>query len=239
MPWSNGLSARYLISGFLVRTPDRAKACFKCKIEAVENINFLGVEVDAHLNWKAHIAKINKKISSYCYALSILAETTSAEVTRTAYYGQVYPLLTYGIIFWGNSTNVQSTFILQKRCLRIIYNMYSDESLRNVFKDKEFLTVTNIYILEISSFIKQNSDLFLNKSSLRTNLRSRYKDNIHVPRPHNHIYYQSTYYTGIRIFNHLPTHIKNLKLPIFKKELKDWLKRNVFYNLNEYFGAKH
>ncbi|CAK1588936.1 unnamed protein product [Parnassius mnemosyne] len=119
------------------------------QIETVDNINFLGVTIDCHLNWKSHIEKINKKISSYSYALSILAETTSVDVSRAAYFGQVYPLLVYGIIFWGNSTNVQSTFILQKRCLRIIYNMYSDETLRNVFKEKGYLTLTNIYILEI------------------------------------------------------------------------------------------
>jgi hypothetical protein len=209
------------------------------KIEEVDNINFLGVEVDCHLDWKAHVAKINKRISSYCYALSILAETTSVEVTRAAYYGQVYPLLTYGIIFWGNSVNIQSTFILQKRCLRIIYNMYADETLRNVFRDKYYLTLTNIYILEIASFIKQNNDCFQNKSSLKKNLRSIYKYNIHVPRPHNNVYFKSSYYAGIKVFNHLPTHIKSLNLPRFKSKLKRWLLSNVFYNLSEYFDAKH
>ncbi|CAK1593695.1 unnamed protein product [Parnassius mnemosyne] len=210
------------------------------QIETVDNINFLGVTIDCHLNWKSHIEKINKKISSYSYALSILAETTSVDVSRAAYFGQVYPLLVYGIIFWGNSTNVQSTFILQKRCLRIIYNMYSDETLRNVFKEKGYLTLTNIYILEISIFIKQNNKYFQIKSNLNSRpIRSQYKNNLCTPKINNYMYYKSTFCTGIKIFNHLPPNIKAMDLPRFKIHLKKWLIYNVFYNLNEYFNTKH
>lgn len=209
------------------------------KIDEVDEINFLGVNIDAYLNWKSHIAKINKRISSNCYALSILSETTSTEVARAAYFGQVYPLLTYGIIFWGNSVNVESTFILQKRCLRIIYNLYSTDTCRNIFKEHGYLTLICIYILEISVFIKKNSEYFINKASSRSNLRHRYKYDIVVPRNNNQIYFKSAFSYGIKIFNHLPTEIKALSLPTFKFKLKAWLLKSPFYNLAEYFDTKN
>lgn len=209
------------------------------KINEVGELNFLGVTIDANLNWKDHISKINQKISSYCYVLSILAETTSVDVTRAAYFGQVYPLLLYGIIFWGNSVNVESTFLLQKRCLRIIHRMYSDETLRNIFRDKGYLTLTNIFILESVIFIKRNPNYFISKISSRPNIRSKYKHDICIPKINNHLYHKSAFSTGIKIFNHLPGDIKALDLPKIKYVLKKWLINNVFYTLDEYYTSKH
>lgn len=208
-------------------------------VEKVNEINFLGVTIDAHLNWKSHILKINNKISSYCYALSILIETTSVEVARAAYFGHIYPLLTYGIIFWGNSVNVQSTFILQKKCLRIIYNMYSYETVRNIFKENGYLTLTCIYILEIATFVKKNGQYFENTTENLRTQRNKYKYNICVPRINNALYYKSAYSSGIKIFNHLPVEIKALCLPTFKFKLKEWLKKYSFYGLEEYFNKRN
>jgi hypothetical protein len=86
-------------------------------IEEVDYINFLGVTIDTNLNWKLHIENNNRKICSYCYALSILRNVTSEDVARSAYFGYVYPLLSYGIIFWGCSVESQSSFVLQKKCV--------------------------------------------------------------------------------------------------------------------------
>lgn len=212
-----------------------------CKsiVEIVDDINFLGVNIDSHLNWKLHITKINNKISSYCYALSILAETSSVDVARAAYFGQVYPLLTYGVIFWGNSVNVKSTFILQKKCLRTIYSMYSDETLRNVFREKGYLTLTGIYVLEMAVFIKSNIQYFELKSTNKCNLRKRYAYDLSLPNINNALYHKSAYITGIQIFNHLPTDQKaSVNLSCFKMKLKRWLIDKAFYSLTEYFGTK-
>lgn len=209
-------------------------------IEQVNEINFLGVTIDSHLTWKSHISKINTKISSWCYALSILVETTSISTARTAYFGHVYPLLTYGIIFWGNSVNVKSTFILQKKCLRIIHSMYADESLRNVFKENKYLTLTNIYIFELCVFVKQNMDYFMTKTEFRSryDVRDLYKFDLCVKQVKNNIYKKGAFNTGIKVYNHLPLDIKSLDVRKFKSKLKDWLFKNVFYDLKEYFDSQ-
>ncbi|KOB78530.1 Poly [Operophtera brumata] len=79
-------------------------------INAVQGTDFLGLTLDEHLNWKSHIEKTNNKISSFCYALSVLSDVSSIKVARSAYYGNIYSLLTYGIIFWGDTVNIESTF---------------------------------------------------------------------------------------------------------------------------------
>lgn len=207
----------------------------KTPIELVPNFKFLGVILDSHLNWKSHIEKINKRISSSCYAISILANVASIETAKNAYYGYIYPLLTYGIIFWGNSVNVESTFILQKKCLRIIYNIKPYETLRIIFKEKQFLTLTCIYILEICLFVKGHVQYFNKKSDIKNNLRSQYKHDICLVQSSSYIYDKSTFITGIKIFNNLPIFIKALDGPKFKKTLKDWLLSKGYYCLKEYY----
>lgn len=198
--------------------------------------DFLGVTLDTNLNWKSHLANVDSKISSQCYALSVLVDVASIEVAKNAYYGNIYPLLTYGVIFWGNSVNVKQTFILQKRCLRIIYSKKSDESLRQLFKDKQFLTLTGIYILEICLFVRHNKSLFKNKSDARSRKNTmRGNDYLFKPRTNCTIYEKSTFISAINIYNLLPKNITDIPCnKQFKIYLKKWLLNNVFYDLNEF-----
>jgi hypothetical protein len=222
-----------------VTTPLPLIIDYSTEIQEVDSFNFLGVSIDPHLNWKSQIEKINKKISSGCYALSILSETCSESVVVNAYFGSVYPLLTYGIIYWGNSINVQSTFVLQKKCLRTIYRMDARQTLRNVFKEKRFLTLTGLYLLELCIFVKTHSYYFVKKSSLRGNLRPQYQFDLVLPKVNNSMYKRSAYITAIKVFNHLPAYLKKLEGKEFKTKLKNWLLDKVFYNINEFYNSNH
>jgi hypothetical protein len=157
-------------------------------VEEVSSERFLGVMIDTHLNWKAHINQINKKISSNCYSLSVLAETCSENIVISAYYGNVYALLTYGTIFWGNSLDVNKTFVLQKRCLKTIYRLNPRDSLREVFKLKSFLTLTGIFILEVSLFVKTQKNYFTTLTPTKNNVRAQYKYDIRLPKVKTSIY---------------------------------------------------
>jgi hypothetical protein len=52
-------------------------------------------------------------------------------------------------------------------------------------------------------------------------------------------YRKGAYYTGIKIFNYLPNHIKNVvnEIQVFKKNLKRFLLHNSLYSINEHFNA--
>jgi hypothetical protein len=49
---------------------------------------------------------------------------------------------------------------------------------------------------------------------------------------------EGAYFTGIIIFNHLPTNVKQLakKIELFKSALKRYLLFQSFYSLDEYFN---
>jgi hypothetical protein len=63
--------------------------------------------------------------------------------------------------------------------------------------------------------------------------------NFYVPLTNLTIYLKGAYYTGIKIFNYLPTHIKNvaIEIQVFKKTLERFLLGKSFYSTDEYFNA--
>jgi len=71
------------------------------------------------------------------------------------------------------------------------------------------------------------------------NHNTRSAKNFHLPITNLTIYQKGAYYTGIKIFNYLPTHIKNAanEMQVFKKTLKGFLLDNSFYSIDEYFNA--
>ena len=81
-----------------------------------DSTKYLGVMLDANLNWKKQIALISNKIKSIGI-LSKLRYYVNLEVQIKLYYSLVYLFLTYAIAAWGNTyqTNVKPLLILQKK----------------------------------------------------------------------------------------------------------------------------
>jgi len=83
-----------------------------------------------------------------------------------------------------------------------------------------------------------NGDYFKVNSEIH-NINARNKSNLHLAISNLSVYQNGTYYTGIRVFNSLPSQIKEL-CPIrnqFKRALKNFLYFHSFYNLDEYFSC--
>ena len=68
-------------------------------------------------------------------------------------------------------------------------------------------------------------------------INTRHNNNLHVPAANLTLYQKGVYYSGIKIFNHLPTTIKNLSddKNKFQTTLKKSLLNNLFCSLEEYF----
>jgi hypothetical protein len=56
------------------------------------------------LSWKYHIAEFKTKLSKARYAIRSIKLFMSLEVIIITYFSYVYSFLSYGIVFWGNSS---------------------------------------------------------------------------------------------------------------------------------------
>jgi len=70
-------------------------------------------------------------------------------------------------------------------------------------------------------------------------INTRYNYDFHRPLVNLTTYKNGTYYTGIKVFNYLPTHIKGLSLSVnqFRLALRDFLHFYSFYTLQEYCNS--
>lgn len=89
-------------------------------IDEVTETIFLGLTIDCHCSWKSHIEKLCNKLSRFIYPLRRIVFVTSEKSALNAYYGYVQSALSYGLIFWGHSTDFIKAFKMQKRCIRAI-----------------------------------------------------------------------------------------------------------------------
>jgi hypothetical protein len=117
--------------------------------------------------------------------------------------------MSYGLIFWGNSTDSDDLFKIQKRIIRIIMNSNKNASCRELFKILNILPLQSQYIYSILLFITKNNDQFFPNSHIHT-FNTGHNNNLYVPAANLTLYQKGIYYSGIKIFNHLPTAIKSL-----------------------------
>lgn len=205
------------------------------QISSVQQIRFLGVEIDNKLSWDEHTKHIVKKLNSSCYMLKALASVTSHKCLRSVYFAYVHSHISYGIVFWGiYKKNLQSVFTVQKRALRMIQNMPPLASCRNVFSVLGILPVPCVYIYKTVLYINKNKNKYCTNTQVH-HYNTRNKSNFHIKSVNKAYSLKTVNNVGIRFYNKLPDNIKNITdSKNFKKQLFDFLLRNSFYSVSEY-----
>jgi hypothetical protein len=76
------------------------------------------------------------------------------------YFAYFHSVIIYGIIFWGNSTDADRVFMLQKRIVRIVAGVGSRSSCRSLFMKLYILPVPCQYIFSLMMFFVDNQENF-------------------------------------------------------------------------------
>ena len=202
------------------------------KINYTEHTKFLGVTIDACMNWGDHVRALCNRLSTVCYSLKELKKVVNRNTLLTAYYGQFYSLMTYGIIFWGGS-HIHEVFLIQKRVLRILLDLKINESCRQHFKELNLLTAPALFVYECLCFIFRHMNEF--KDNVRDhNYETRHKDMLSYPIHSTTVIEKGCFYKCLLFYNTLPTQIKNLKsIKKFKTNIRNFLIRAEPYSLEE------
>jgi hypothetical protein len=112
------------------------------------------------------------------------------------------------------------------------------DSYTELFKTMENLPLCSHYIFSLLMCVVNNKHLFTKILEVHDH-DTRSVNNFHSPITNLTKYQKGAYYTGIKIFIYLSTHIKNVahEIQVFKKTLKRFLLDNSFYSVDEYFNA--
>jgi len=154
---------------------------------------------------------------------------------KTVYFSYFHSVMSYGVIFWGNSHLSNNIFRIQKRIIRIITNKGKCDSCRNLHKQLQILTFPSQYIFSMLLFVTKYRDLLLSNSEIH-DIDTRFNCNLHLPSTNLTLVQKAVFHSGNTIYNHLPTHIKNLSKDFkqLKPKPKASLLEHTCYSLQEF-----
>ena len=118
-------------------------------------------------------------MASACYALSYVKQSLPRETLKIIYYAHVHPILSYGIIFWGNCSSAHNVFIMQKRIIRILANAGPRDFCRVIFRKMKIFTLYSQYVYSLILFTINNKNLFPTNSEVHE--YNTHKNNIFHP----------------------------------------------------------
>jgi hypothetical protein len=143
----------------------------------------------------------------------------SQHALKIIYSSYFHSVMSYGIMFWGNSRISGDIFKVLKRIVRILSNKTSYDSCRPLFQKLQILTVPSQYIYSLLGFVIKNKNLFTSNFEIHK-VHTRTMNNFHLPLVNLIMTQKGVLYSGSRLFNSLPTQIKCLSddVKIFKRK---------------------
>ena len=206
------------------------------QITNINSTRFLGLKIDSTLTWREHVTELTPKLNKACYVIRTLIFLRSPKILRMVYFSYFHSVMSYGIIFWGNSHSSINVFKIQKRIIRIMTKSNKRDMCRSLFKQLRILPLPSQYIFSLLLFVVTNKELFLLNSQIHS-IHTRHSDNLHLPQTGLTLVQKGVAYSGCKIYNHLPLHIKKISnnVPLFKSILRKLLLQYVFYSVDEYY----
>jgi hypothetical protein len=207
------------------------------KINEAKFYNFLGIVIDDRLNWNEHIKKIRKKICSGLFVLRRMSFLCDIPTLKMIYFAHIESHIRYGILLYGGTTtkNLNEILLLQKKAIRIIYKLKSQESCRPIFQNSKFFTVFSLYIFESVVYVKSNWDSLTKLGQYHT-YNTRNKNNPSSVYNKLKIADKTPKFNGLKFFDKLPRNIKmENDIVKFRKSLKMFLLGEPLYSFEEFF----
>ena len=194
-------------------------------------VKLLGIPFDSKLNFDVHITNLCKKAGKHLNAIRRISKYLDEQCRKTLYHAFILSHFNYCCIVWHHCDASSAIKVekIQKRALRVILNDYTSSYEELLVKSGQpllFISRLRAIVLETYKSVNRLNPSFLHDLFLVNqngyNLRSGIS--LDQPRVRTEKYgIQSVRYQGARLWNQLPSEIKNAEsLQFFKKQLMKW-----------------
>jgi hypothetical protein len=174
------------------------------------------------------------KLSAACLITRKLFPVLNSVSLQIAYVAYFQSVIKYGIFWGGNSANACEVFKLQKKIIRIMSGVEARRSYGGLFEKLDILPVPCQFIVSINVLYSRHNNFYTSLNLHRLNTRN--KNRLYVPTAHLSALQTGITYSGIRIFNRLPSNIQDLRngRVRYKNKLCNYLIINSFYSVTKF-----
>lgn len=207
-----------------------------CSLNFCKVTKFLGTYIDGDMSWRSHLNYVARKVNRGFYAILQLKSSLDIRNLLNVYYALIHSVLSYTIVLWGNATNWERIFVLQKRVVRLIFDLKTTDSCRPYFEKYRILTLPSLYIYSCIVYVKKSLSIH-GTVSQGHHYPTRNGGILKIEKHNTALFEKSPTYIGKKLYNHLPSNIKNVNgLNNFKLKLKSYLALKCCYSVRDFLS---
>ena len=133
----------------------KIKLCGK-RLYPTESVKYLGVKIDANLNWEHYVNDLSIKLNRANSLLFKMRKYVSLKI-RSIYFAIFDSYLSYCCLVWAQSSStIQRIVILQKKAVRIINFQPRNSHTSPLFKQRSILKFQDKICLENILFVSKS-----------------------------------------------------------------------------------
>ena len=208
------------------------------RIEPKQQVKYLGIILDEHLNWETHVNILKSKLNRATGMLAKIRHYVSLETLKNIYYSIFHSHLIYGCQIWGQVPN-QNLNITQNKALRVICFKHPRANSNALYfalkipRYQDYVEILNCFFVHeyIKNLLPNAFREIITYVEHRYNTRSTSQKHMKLPRVKTTKYgLKSITYCAINLWNKLIT--KNI---ISENMNRNELKRLIY----EFFLSKY
>lgn len=237
----NASKTKYMIIRS-VRKEQRGNIALKCsdgsELERVEKMKYLGVIIDDKLQFKDHCDYMLKKIGKKTSFLNRIGNFISAYTRCIVYKSIIAPHFEYcaTLLVAMGETQLNKLQIAQNRAMRVILQCNRFTKVEYMLQALQFMSIRQRLCYNVCVFIfkiinNMASMALSNKIEIvgsECDRQTRQAGNIVVTYRRTRSAQKSLFYEGIKMYNSLPTELKQCKkIVAFKRMLRGYILKNV------------
>ncbi|KAJ8732586.1 hypothetical protein PYW07_015185 [Mythimna separata] len=148
-----------------------SSSCNCPTIESTDTTKYLGITLDKHLNFKAHITHLTSRVRKLIYLFKTLRHIANTSVIRTVYLAMCQSVLSYCITSWGGAakTILKPLEVAQRAILKVATFRPMLFPTFDLYQKCKVLTVRQLFILYTVLQQHTKTPLTQTKSSSRRN----------------------------------------------------------------------
>lgn len=222
-------------NGMMMNIQKTQTLLFETKPSSDCSMKLLGITLLPNLSFSQHIDMLVPRLSRATYTVRRIMQLAGPEAAKIAYFGHFHSALNFGILFWGDSPECIRIFRKQKNAIRVLCGANGRQSCRELFPKEGILTLTGIFIMACVIYVYDHKEI-LRKNSCHHEYETRTRNYFTIPYHRVNAAQMSINHLAIKLFNKIPSKLKEAKREKLKVELKRMLVERAYYNTQEFFN---